>query len=78
MQWKRDEVAEAALRERVLVGEDAVRKYIVESTSASLRKDYYEKSIEVILGYWASLALFALVCAILATISLEFIDKDKR
>ena len=61
-----------------LVGEDAVRKYIVESTSASLRRDYYEKSIEVILGYWASLALFALVCAILATISLEFIDKDKR
>ena len=61
-----------------LVGEKAVEKYIKENTSATMRKDYYEQTPANIARYWGALALFALVCAIMATIALEFIDKDKR
>ena len=61
-----------------LVGAEAVEKYVKEKTSATMRKDYYEQTRENVAKYWGALALFALVCAILATISLEFIDKDKR
>ena len=61
-----------------LVGEEAVERYIKEKTSATMRRDYYEQTPENITRYWISLAVFALVCAALATVSLEFIDKDKR
>ena len=61
-----------------LVGEEAVEKYIKESTSATMRKDYYEKTRENVARYWGALLLFAFICALMATVSLEFIDKDKR
>ncbi|MBP5553167.1 MAG: ABC transporter permease [Spirochaetales bacterium] len=61
-----------------LVGEDAVGTYVKEKTSATLRRPYYEKSRENVYRYWGALILFSMVCAILATVSLEFIDKDKR
>ena len=61
-----------------LIGEEAVETYVKENTSATMRKDYYEKTPANITRYWGALALFALVCAIMATIALEFIDKDKR
>jgi hypothetical protein len=61
-----------------LVGEEAVGKYVKEKTSATLRKPYYEKTPQNVYSYWGALIIFSLVCAILATVSLEFIDKDKR
>ena len=38
----------------------------------------YDNSWENIVGYWLVLIAFVLVFAILSTITLEFIDKDKR
>ena len=38
----------------------------------------YEYTRENIAGYWTNLLLFVLAFALLATITLEFIDKDKR
>ena len=61
-----------------LVGEDRVRDYIVETTSATAREDAYELSALNIMGYWAYLILFSLGFAALATVTLEFIDRDKR
>ena len=61
-----------------LVGEEAVGKYVKEKTSATLRRPYYEKTPQNVYKYWGALIIFSLVCAILATVSLEFIDKDKR
>ena len=60
------------------VGEEAMEKYIKEKTSATMRRDYYDQTPKNIAIYWASLAAFALICAALATVALEFIDKDKR
>ena len=45
--------------------------------AASHEKDY-EFTPENILEYWLRLILFVLAFAALATITLEFIDKDKR
>ena len=61
-----------------LIGEDNVRDYIVETTSATAREDAYELTALNILGYWAYLILFSLAFAALAMITLEFIDHDKR
>ena len=61
-----------------LVGEDKVKDYIVETTSATAREEDYELSALNILSYWTMLILFSLVFAALATITLEFIDYDKR
>ncbi len=38
----------------------------------------YESTKEIIMRYWTRLALFMIVFAALAVISLEFVDKDKR
>ena len=61
-----------------LVGEEAVGKYVKETTSATLRRPYYEKTPQNVYKFWGALIIFSLVCAVLATVSLEFIDKDKR
>ena len=61
-----------------LVGEDKVKDYIVETATATAREEDYELSALNILSYWTMLILFSLVFAALATITLEFIDYDKR
>ncbi len=42
------------------------------------KKADYESTKENILRYWTRLALFMIVFAALAVVSLEFVDKDKR
>ena len=61
-----------------IVGEDKVKTFLEEkAAAASFSPDYvYEESN--VIGYWMHLIQFALVFALLATITLEFIDKDKR
>ena len=61
-----------------LVGEENIRNLIQEKTAAASYKAIYEKTPENVAGNWVVLLIFAGVFAILATIALELIDKDKR
>ncbi|MER1992496.1 MAG: ABC transporter permease, partial [Eubacteriales bacterium] len=61
-----------------LFGEENVKSFIQEKTAAAAHKDEYENSVENIAVNWAMLFLFIAVFAILATVVLELIDKDKR
>ncbi|MBR0228983.1 MAG: ABC transporter permease [Clostridia bacterium] len=61
-----------------LFGEENVKQLIQEKTAAASHNADYERSMENIVGNWIMLFLFVLVFASLATIILEFIDKDKR
>ena len=59
-------------------GEEKVKAYIEEAASAANYKPEYENDKDIIIGYWMWLLLFTFVYALLAMITLEFIDKDKR
>ena len=61
-----------------LVGEDNVKDFLQQKTAEAGRKDEYEKNRLNILQNWLCLGLFILIFALLSTISLELIDKDKR
>ena len=60
------------------LGEDKVHWEIQQKATAANYNPVYENSKENIVKCWGSLVLYILVCASLATITLEFIDKDKR
>ena len=47
-------------------------------TAAAAQKPEYERSVRNVINNWLFLFLFICLFAILATISLELIDKDKR
>lgn len=61
-----------------LVGEDKVTDYINKSASEASFKEDYVPSEDNIMNYWFRIFLFVVLFAALATITLEFIDKDKR
>ena len=61
-----------------LFGEEHVKKLIQEKTAAASYKVEYEKTYENILRNWLMLVVFVLFFALLSTIVLELIDKDKR
>jgi hypothetical protein len=61
-----------------LVGEDKVMKFLEEKAAAANYKMEYDYKWENIVEYWFTLFLFILAFAALSTITLEFIDKDKR
>ncbi len=61
-----------------LFGEENVKAFIQEKTAAAAHKDEYENNWENIVSNWLMLFLFVAVFAILATVVLELIDKDKR
>ena len=61
-----------------IVGEDKVRSYIVENSSKAAQNPDYDYKQGNIAGYWVTLLLFAAAYALLAMITLEFIDYDKR
>ena len=61
-----------------LLGSDRVQDF-VENTAAEVNyKASYELSRTNVFDYWTKIIGFALLFALLATITLEFIDKDKR
>ena len=59
-------------------GEENVKELIEQKTAAAAYKKEYESSAVNIMENWFMLCVFALVFALLATIALELIDKDKR
>ena len=61
-----------------LFGEENVKAFIQEKTGAAAYKKEYENTKSNIVENWFMLVLFIMVFAMLATIVLEMIDKDKR
>ena len=60
------------------LGEQDVRHYVEEQAKATAQEEDYEYTRSNVGGYWASLILFALLFAGLSTVTLEFIDHDRR
>ena len=61
-----------------IVGQDKVKTFLEQKAAeASFKKDYVLNR-ENITGYWMHLLAFIVAFAALSTITLEFIDKDKR
>lgn len=61
-----------------MIGVDKVKDMIQRQTAIVSRVPDYERTLENILAYWLKLVFFAGIYALLAMITLEFIDKDKR
>ena len=61
-----------------IVGEENVKEFVMRKTAEAARKPEYEKTRSNVFRNWAFLGIFILVFAMLATIVLEMIDKDKR
>ena len=67
------------LREVIdIFGEENVRSFVQEKTAAAAYKAEYEQSGGNIFFNWLMLGLYIAVFAILSTVVLELIDKDKR
>ena len=60
------------------IGEDRVKSYVTEASRITGHNAAYEHTAENITRCWLILIAFAVGFVTLATISLEFIDKDKR
>ena len=61
-----------------IVGEDAVKTFLEDKAAKASYKPEYELSVDNITDYWMHLLAFIAAFALLSTITLEFIDKDKR
>ncbi len=59
-------------------GEQEIKDLLTYRTAQVSKTADYESTKENIMRYWMRLALFMIVFAALAVISLEFVDKDKR
>ena len=60
------------------LGEQDVRHYVEEQAKATAQEKDYEHSRANVGSCWFSLVLFVLLFAALSTVTLEFIDYDKR
>ena len=61
-----------------LVGEEEVKTFLQEKAAAASYVADYALTEENVTEYWAHLIAFIILFALLATVTLEFIDKDKR
>lgn len=61
-----------------IIGEDKVKTFLEEKAAAANYNADYESTRENVIGYWLNLLIFVFAFALLSTITLEFIDKDKR
>lgn len=61
-----------------IVGEENVMTFLEQKAAAASYNANYENTQENVIGYWAHLFTFIVLFALLAMITLEFIDKDKR
>ena len=61
-----------------IVGQDKVKSFLEEKAAAASYKSDYELTKDNVMKYWMHLLTFILAFALLSTVTLEFIDKDKR
>ncbi len=61
-----------------VIGEEKIKTFLEQKAAESSYDSDYENDPENILGYWFHLMTFIFVFALLACVTLEFIDKDKR
>ena len=61
-----------------LVGRDQTKEVILNTVSESMYEPDYEYSADNVVKNWIHILIFVVVFAALSTITLEFIDKDKR
>ena len=61
-----------------MVGQERVKDILQNRIAEASYNADYDLTQENVMNYWIRLALFVLIFAALATITLEFIDKDKR
>ena len=61
-----------------IVGENHVKTFLEEKAAAASYKPEYDLTVSNVVGYWFHLLTFILAFALLSTVTLEFIDKDKR
>ena len=61
-----------------LFGEENVKEFVEKKTAAAAYKPEYESSRKNIAKNWLMLCVFVVAFAMMATIVLELIDKDKR
>ena len=61
-----------------VVGEERVKTFLEQKAAAASYNAAYENTVPNVVGYWLHLSTFIIGFALLATITLEFIDKDKR
>ncbi len=61
-----------------LIGAEKVKAYMIYDVRGDKFNPEYELTGTNVGNYWLDLIGFALIFAALATITLEFIDKDKR
>ena len=61
-----------------IIGEENVKNFLEEKAAAASYNPAFEYTAANVTNYWYHLALFVFAFALLATITLEFIDKDKR
>ena len=61
-----------------MIGQERVKDLLQNRIAEVSQIPEYEYSLKNVLGYWMQLFLFVIVFAVLSTITLEFIDKDKR
>ncbi len=61
-----------------MIGESDVKAFLEEKAAAASYKPDYEATEGNVVDYWLHLVAFILAFALLSTITLEFIDKDKR
>lgn len=60
------------------VGEDEVKKLVLEETSSVSRREDFASTKDNVIDCWLTLIVFGLMYSAAAMILLEFIDKDKR
>ncbi len=61
-----------------IFGEDNVKNFLQQRTAEAAQKKQYEKTRVNVLINWFFLCVFILGFALMSTVSLELIDKDKR
>ena len=61
-----------------LAGEEKVKNFLEEKAAEASYTADYESTAENVILYWMHLILFIIIFSLLAVITLEFIDKDKR
>ena len=61
-----------------LAGEENVKTFLEEKAAAVSYNPDYDCTVRNIMDYWGRLVLFVLAFALLAMVTLEFIDKDRR